>query len=75
MFRGLVKYGFAEEAKALAEKTLELFARDIEAAGQLHEYYHPETGAPIMNPGFQNWNLLALNMQAWLNHEEVVEEF
>ena len=59
----------------LAEKTLELFARDIEAAGQLHEYYHPETGAPIMNPGFQNWNLLALNMQAWLNHEEVVEEF
>ena len=48
---------------------------DIKQCGEMHEYYHPDTGEPIMNPGFQNWNLLAINMQAWLEGRDVVEEF
>ena len=40
--------------------------------GALHEYYNPETGAPIMNKGFQNWNYLVLNMLAWLERRPVV---
>jgi putative isomerase len=44
-------------------------------SGELHEYYDPEKGTPIINPGFQNWNLLSLNMLAWLKGENVVEEF
>lgn len=27
----------------------------------------PETGAPVMSPGFLNWNMLALNMAAELD--------
>lgn len=75
VFRGLINYGYEKEATELAEKTVRLFEQDIAAEGLLHEYYDPETGMPINNPGFQNWNLLALNMQAWLNDEYVVSEF
>lgn len=75
VFRGLVKYGYAETAKTIAEKTIRLLEQDIAKTGVMHEYYHPETGEPIMNPGFQNWNLLALNMQAWLYGEPVTTEF
>lgn len=75
VFRGLTKYGFDREAEELAEKTVLLLEKDLAACGELHEYYDPESGEPIINPGFQNWNLLSLNMRAWLNHEKVVEEF
>ena len=75
VFRGLIKYGYKKEAKELAKKTIRLLERDLEECGQLHEYYHPETGEPIINPGFQNWNLLAINMQAYLNHKDAVTEF
>ena len=75
VFRGLVKYGFNSEARELAEKTINLFAKDITECGEMHEYYDPETGTPVINPGFQNWNLLSINMSAWLNGEPVVSEF
>ena len=75
VFRGLVKYGFLDEAKMLAEKTVKLLETDLINSGELHEYYDPEKGTPIINPGFQNWNLLSLNMLAWLKDENVVEEF
>jgi putative isomerase len=74
-FRGLVKYGFLDEAKDLAEKTIRLFGRDFERFGSLHEYYQPENGEPILNRGFQNWNHLVLNMLAWLEGQPVVEEY
>ncbi len=65
-FVGLCHYGFMEEAEELAIKTISLFGKDILETGELHEYYHPDTGAWINNPGFQNWNLLSLNMIEWL---------
>lgn len=74
VFRGLLQYGYEDEAAELAEKTLSLFGRDLQNCGELHEYYDPETGAPVINPGFQNWNLLAVNMGAWLHGETVVSE-
>jgi putative isomerase len=74
-FRGLVKYGFDKDAQDLAEKTIRLFGRDLERFGALHEYYQPENGEPIVNRGFQNWNYLVLNMIAWLEGRDVVEEF
>jgi len=70
VFDGLRKYGYTEEAAELAEKTIELFGRDLEECGELHEYYHPETGEGIINAGFQNWNLLSLNMAEWLKKTE-----
>ena len=66
VFDGLVKYGFKKEARDLAEKTLKLFGQDILKTGELHEYYDPESGEPINNPGFQNWNLFAIRMGKWL---------
>ena len=59
----------------LAEKTVRLFGRDLEASGALHEYYHPDNGEPIMTKGFQNWNFLVLNMIAWLNQRVQATEF
>lgn len=74
-WKGLVKYGFTAEAKELAAKTIVLFGRDIEKYGVLHEYYQPDNGEPILNPGFQNWNYLVLNMLAWMEGREVISEF
>lgn len=74
-FRGLVKYGFDQEAKDLAAKTILLFGKDYQQTGALHEYYEPDTGAPVLNKGFQNWNYLVLNMINWYKGTKVVEEF
>lgn len=57
-FQGLLDYGFTKEAKELAERTIELFGKDLEACGELHEYYDPDTGEGVNNQGFQSWNLL-----------------
>ncbi|TJZ59996.1 glycoside hydrolase family 37 [Sphingobacterium olei] len=74
-WRGLVNYGFQVEAKELATKTILLFGKDFERHGTLHEYYQPENGEPILNPGFQNWNYLVLNMLNWMDGSKVVTEF
>jgi putative isomerase len=75
VFRGLINYGYNEEAKELAEKTILLLGRDFERFGALHEYYLPDNGEPVLNKGFQNWNFLVLNMAAWLDNLPVVTEF
>ena len=75
VWRGLLNYGFRDDAEQLAAKTVQLFGRDLERFGMLHEYYQPENGEPILNPGFQNWNYLVLNMVEWLRGREPVAEF
>lgn len=75
VFKGLIKYGFCDEARLLAEKTVLLFENDIKSSGELHEYYDPDSGEPIMNAGFQNWNLLSIIMKDWLDGKDIVEEF
>jgi putative isomerase len=75
VWRGLLNYGFRDDAEELAAKTVHLFGRDLERFGTLHEYYQPENGEPILNPGFQNWNYLVLNMVEWLKGRQPVAEF
>jgi glycogen debranching enzyme len=75
VFRALVRYGYDQEARQLAEKTVRLLGRDLETSGTLHEFYHPDTGDPIMTKGFLNWDFLVLNMIAWLEDRPVVAEF
>lgn len=75
VFRGLVNYGFEDDARELAERTVILLGRDYERFGALHEYYIPDNGEPVLNKGFQNWNLLVLNMAAWLDGKPMVTEF
>jgi putative isomerase len=75
VFRGLVKYGYKNQARELAEKTIKLIGSDYEKNGVLHEFYLPDNGEPVMNPGFQDWNLLVLNMIAWYDGKPCIEEF
>jgi putative isomerase len=75
VFRGLVNYGYNDIAKELAQKTIDMFANDIKECGEMHEYYDPESAKPVINPGFQNWNLLSINMAAWLDGGKVITEF
>ena len=75
VFGGLLKYGYEKEAKEIVEKTVQLFGKDIESCGKMHEYYNPETGEPVNNMGFQSWNLLVCNMIAYLNGEKRIKEF
>lgn len=62
VWRALQKYGFKQEADALADKTLLLLSRDLAQNGSLNEYYHPDTGAALSHKGFLDWNLLVLEM-------------
>ena len=75
VFSGLVKYGYDKQARQLAEKTIALYGKDLQENGVLHEYYHPESGEGIINPGFQNWNYLVINMIAWIEKRPLVREF
>lgn len=74
-FRGLVNYGFDTEARDLAQRTVALFGRDIAECGEMHEYYHPDTGEGVNNQGFQSWNLLVNNMIAYLEGRDAVREY
>ena len=74
-FRGLVNYGYIDEAAELAETLITVFGSDIEECGEMHEYYHCDTGEGINGQGFQSWNLLINNMIAWLEERDTVEEF
>jgi putative isomerase len=62
VWKGLQRYGYKKEADALADTTLLLLSRDLEANGSLNEYYHPDTGAALSHKGFIDWNLLVLEM-------------
>lgn len=75
VFRGLQKYGFDDDARDLAVKTVGLFGRDLETNGSLHEFYNPDSGEPIMTKGFQNWNFTVLQMIAYLEGRPAVTEF
>jgi putative isomerase len=61
-WKALQRYGFHQEADALAAKTIALLASDLDRNGSLNEYYHPDTGAALSHKGFMDWNLLVLEM-------------
>lgn len=62
VWKGLRNYSFHKEAADLAQKTVSMLAADLAKTGTLHEYYHPDTGAPLSHAGFLDWNLLVLEM-------------
>ena len=62
VIRGLLNYGYRNEAETIASRSLRLLANGLRKTGCMHEYYHSFTGEPVMNGGFINWNTLALNM-------------
>jgi len=75
VFRGLVRYGMDREARELVRRTVALYGKDLNDNGTLHEYYNPDTGEGLINPGFQNWNYLILNMIAWADNGPLITGF
>lgn len=75
VYRGLMDYGYAQEASELAEKTIALFGEDLMRCGEFHEYYDPDTGLGVNNEGFQSWNLLVNNIIAEQLDGDCVKEF
>ncbi|MEM1082963.1 MAG: trehalase family glycosidase [Verrucomicrobiota bacterium] len=69
---GLMRYGFEDEARDLAERVARLLLDDLDAIGSMHENYCGETGKPLapaadqaprfVEGGFIGWNLLAQDM-------------
>jgi putative isomerase len=62
VWTGLKNYGYDHEAATLADKTLRLLSHDLKKHGCLNEYYDPETGVPLGQKGFLDWNMLVLEM-------------
>ncbi|MDE3181467.1 MAG: hypothetical protein KGM47_17625 [Acidobacteriota bacterium] len=62
LMHGLMNYGFEEQAKSLANKTVELLIKDLKTTGGMNENYDPDTGAPRSAGHFVSWNLLAGHM-------------
>ncbi len=71
VFKGMLNYGYREEAEEICRNSLKLLGEDLNASGSLHEYYNPFTGEAIMNGGFINWNILVLNMVRELEDEGI----
>ena len=74
-WKALLDYGYVDEARELAERTVRMFGRGIEEHGDMHEYYDPDTGEGVHNLSFQSWNLLVNNIIAWLEDRERIVEF
>ncbi|MDP6631514.1 MAG: trehalase family glycosidase [Kiritimatiellia bacterium] len=62
VFRGLMRYGYRDQAADLCVRALRLLGEDLKRTGTLHEYYDPQSGEPVMTEDFVNWNVLVLNM-------------
>lgn len=75
MFSALVTYGYYDDAREIADKTIRMYGRDLELSGSLHEYYNPDTCEPIVTHGFMNWNFTVLNMIAFLEDRKYVPAF
>ena len=75
VFKGLLKYGYTEEANDLAIKTVKLLENDLAQNQAFHEYYHPEMGEGVFHKGFTSWNTLVANIMAHLEGREVIEEW
>ena len=75
VFRGLMNYGYQKEAAELCGNVMKLLGDDLRKTGTLHEYYNPETGEPVVNGDFINWNILALNMADELDGKPSVDRY
>jgi putative isomerase len=62
IMHGLLSYGYAKEARAIAAETVSLLVSDYAATGGMNECYSPGTGRPAANGHFLSWNLLAEHM-------------
>ena len=70
VFHGLLRYGFRQEAEALADDTVELIYKSIENLGFMRENYNAETGEGLYADYFASWNILTDSMHYYLDDSE-----
>lgn len=58
----LKRAGMEAQAREMVEKTVRLLGKDVIENNNMSESYIPETGEPMLNKGFLNWNILVLEM-------------
>lgn len=58
----LARYGYYEDALNAAMRLIKTYAQDILQNGCVHEFYHGDTGQPVIRPNFTSWNIMALKV-------------
>jgi Mannosylglycerate hydrolase MGH1-like glycoside hydrolase domain len=71
-FHALRHYGYADEARDLADRTVEVLAISLDKQGSFAENFHAETGAPLYCTNFASWDILADQMHLELDTGEWV---
>ncbi len=62
VWKGLKDYGQVELAERVRQATIELLAKNLREHGELFESYHPDTGEPMLHPGFLSHNMPVMEM-------------
>ena len=62
VWQGLKDYGQVELAERVRQATIELLAQNLREHGELFESYHPDTGEPMLHPGFLSHNMPVMEM-------------
>lgn len=62
VWQGLARYHERALADRLREATLELLGKNLRERGEMFESYHPDTGEPMLHPGFLSHNMPVLEM-------------
>ena len=58
-WQALLRYERSDLADQLAANLIDMLYNDLQTNGKFHEYYSPESGLGVHNPGFMSWNALA----------------
>ncbi len=62
VWKGLKDYGQVELAERVRQATIELLAKNLREHGELFESYPPDTGEPMLHPGFLSHNMPVMEM-------------
>ncbi len=62
IWQGLVRCHQTTAAGRLMTATLELLGQNLREHGEMYESYHPDTGEPMLHPGFLSHNMPVLEM-------------
>lgn len=62
VWQGLSRYHEKDLADRLRAATLELLGKNLREHGEMFESYHPDTGEPMLHPGFLSHNMPVLEM-------------
>lgn len=62
IWQGLKRYGQTDLADRLRLATIRLLGKNLQEHGEMFESYHPDTGEPMLHPGFLSHNMPVLEM-------------